>query len=198
MRHRGVLACGRNDHRTFPCDFVTFRIELKCLKSNVCTTKAPNLVAPSIRQQQDPGRYRDGHIQSLTGHFVDLSDTRLGELKLCKWGTAIAGTKLGNARPDEYMLMLRIQVAIVILALLPLYVVLYNEEALANRASITIVSVLTLVTFANERPQAVEFIPYATWHNIYMRIVVMTLVALSILSAIAPIACPSPEDAEHK
>ena len=84
-----------------------------------------------------------------------------------------------------YFFDFMIQVAMVILALLSLYVVPYNEEVLANRASITIVLVLTLVTFANERPQAVEFIPYAAWHDIYMRIVVMTIVALSILSAIA-------------
>eukprot|EP00746_Dinoflagellata_sp_MGD_P122479 gnl/MRDRNA2_/MRDRNA2_57358_c0_seq1.p1 gnl/MRDRNA2_/MRDRNA2_57358_c0~~gnl/MRDRNA2_/MRDRNA2_57358_c0_seq1.p1 ORF type:complete len:1240 (+),score=223.80 gnl/MRDRNA2_/MRDRNA2_57358_c0_seq1:122-3841(+) len=210
MRFRGHLSCGNNDLSLFPFDTLKLEIRISGLKpkgpSNdpdfvnvVRKYRSPRLVDPVIRPLHPSlkGKYENGH--RLIEFEKDRSGFALGELELEAYGSMPGGE---TSMQDHYALILGfqrnwsrytfdflIQIVMVILSIISNFVDPFHEEALSNRAGISMMLMLTLVTFTMERPTAIEFVSCSTIHDRFKRMCVMVTVCNAVAASFVVIYC---------
>jgi len=206
FRYQGKLSIPDCHARNFPLDVQRLPIKVVALPLEGSTTfgtkRSIKLMDPALRlwmpaEDAEKKREKFDRRKTLAHEWprsLDGVDGGLGEMTL----VAFAGTDpdLSHYKIDmiwvrditSYIfdfIILALQVTVALFS----FSVPINSDCMANRASITLTVVLTLVAFTTQRPAAIEQVPYYTIHDTYEQIMVVYCLVIAVANFIVSINC---------
>lgn len=202
MRFRGRLSCNEVDYLAFPFDVQALPIRVKSSKWN--KFKANKLADPKLRMNAAHHPEASASAkQFLLGHRIEEGRIHLGEMAFQGFGARKYEDDVSREplRSDTYEIVLImsrrfwrhvfnfvILIVMVFVAAASIFCTM-ETQALANRLSISLTVLLSLVAFTTQRPSAIEHIPYSTFHDNYVQFCVLCTVVISVLNWGAVTTC---------
>lgn len=216
LRFHGSFACHETTYHMFPFDIHRLPVTLESLAWTDSSGKGgrPKLTNPwlvrSVDNKCGPGddRVTKRHAQTR-GHAVDAARIHIGELEYFGWGRRIykepppldgsfEATKLRD-HSYELLLLVRRQwqlhlfticmLIIMIIVALISFCCSLNDSVLSNRLSITLTVLLSLIAFTKERPNAIQYVPYNTSHDVFAHFCIVLVGIMSLLNVVVIKVC---------
>eukprot|EP00397_Hematodinium_sp_SG-2012_P001422 GEMP01001424.1.p1 GENE.GEMP01001424.1~~GEMP01001424.1.p1 ORF type:complete len:1011 (+),score=179.60 GEMP01001424.1:380-3412(+) len=201
IRYRGKLHVPNLIADWFPLDVQRLPITIVALQLPSRTTlglpRMVKLLDPSLRYEDKMYQLKKARIlvrDTIAHHHWPETGLMLGEMSLVGFGwqdpkDSVYQVDLLLIRiTKRYLFDFMIQVFQVVCACFSCWVP-FTSDCLANRLSITLTVILTLVAFTTQRPPVIDELPYPTFHDTFEQYMVMFAVIVALENLVASSMC---------
>jgi len=198
IRYRGQLYLSESSAHWFPLDIQCLPIVVECeLLRGMTSLGVPRvlkLTDPSLRYHAGMTSHQFQPGKRIIAHECPRDGEDLGEMTIVGFGgldvneSSYQVDLILARKAERYAFDFVIQILQVSCAAFSCFVPL-NDDCIANRLSITLTVILTLVAFTTQRPMVIDKLPYQTLHDWYEQFMVLLALIVGIENWFVCIKC---------